>query len=38
MKADKEKRERRLSAHLEHDPVLFLGLLNHTHVAPHCDF
>lgn len=26
------------SAHLEHDPVLFLRLLNHTHVAPHCDF
>lgn len=21
--------------HLEHDPVLFLRLLNHTHVAPH---
>ena len=27
--------ERRLSSHLEHDPVLLLRLLNHTHVAPH---
>lgn len=24
-----------MSTHLEHDPVLFLRLLNHTHVAPH---
>lgn len=23
--------------HLEHDPVLFFGFLNHTHVAAHCD-
>lgn len=39
-KADRERErgERRQSAHLEHDPVLFLRLLNHTHVAPHCDF
>lgn len=34
-----ENRERiRDAAHLEHHPVLFLRLLNHTHVAPHCDF
>lgn len=35
---ERERGERRQSAHLEHDPVLFLRLLNHTHVAPHCDF
>lgn len=34
----KRERERRQSTHLEHHPVLFLRLLNHTHVAPHCDF
>lgn len=30
--------ERRKTTHLEHDPVLLLRFVNHTHVAPHRDF
>lgn len=33
----REACERTEAAHLEHDPVLLLGFLNHTHVAAHRD-